>query len=165
MLTRFVAEADLDLVLAAGVYSLLDHDALAELLPAAAARGVGVVVAQSLHGGLIDGVADSMFHYRPTPPDVRQRAERIAWICHEHGVPTAAAALQFPLGHPAVVGVLTGPAIRAQVGQNLSWMRTAVPAELWDDLRSAGLLAPQVPTPMPGVLPDPLQPKSGGSDE
>ena len=149
MLTRFVTEADPDLVLAAGVYSLLDHDGLAELLPAASARGVGVVVAQSLHGGLIDGVTDSMFHYRPTPPDVRKRAERIAQVCRRHGVPTAAAALQFPLGHPAVVGVLTGPATPEQVAQNLSWMRTPVPPELWDDLRSAGLLPQHVPTPRP----------------
>ena len=165
MLTRFVTEADPDLVLAAGIYSLLDHEGLAELLPAASAHGVGVVVAQALHGGLIDGATDSMFHYRPTPPEVRQRAERIAQVCRHYEMPTAAAALQFPLGHPAVVGVLTGPATREQVAQNLGWMRTPVPGELWDDLRSEGLLPQDAPTPLVGVLPDPLRPKSGGIDE
>jgi D-threo-aldose 1-dehydrogenase len=164
MLTRFIREADPDLVLAAGVYSLLDHQALDALLPAAADRGVRVVVAQALHGGLIDGVTASEFHYRPTPPEIRSRVARIAAVCRRHEVPTAAAALQFPLGHPAVAGVLTGPATAEQVRQNLSWMRTPMPAALWDELRADGLLSAQVPTPSVGTAVDPLRPKENADD-
>ncbi|MFJ4848707.1 MULTISPECIES: aldo/keto reductase [unclassified Streptomyces] len=146
MLARFIRETDIDIVLAAGVYTLLDTQARLELLPAAERRGVKVVAAQSLHGGLIDGVVHPQFRYRPVTEEIRARAARIARVCHEYGVPTAAAALQFPLGHPAVSCVLTGPASYDQVRQNLDWATTDVPPALWRRLREEGLLLP-VPVP------------------
>ena len=102
MLARFIRETDIDLVLAAGVYTLLDTQAIEDLLPEAERRGVSVVAAQSLHGGLIDGVAEPMFRYRPVDEQTRAKAALIAKVCHEFGLPTAAVALQFPTGHPAV---------------------------------------------------------------
>jgi len=147
MLARFVRETDLDLVLAAGVYTLLDTQALDELLPEAERRGVTVVAAQSLHGGLIDGVADAMFRYRPVDEQTRAKAARIAKVCHEFGVPTAAVALRFPLGHPAVRCVLTGPDSRGQLAQNLEWAAQPIPAGVWARLREEGLLSEQAPVP------------------
>ena len=147
MLARFIRETDVDLVLAAGVYTLLDTQAELELLPEAERRGVGVIAAQALHGGLIDGASNPEFRYRPVDEETRAKTARIARICHEHGVPTAAAAIQFPLGHPMVDCVLTGPASRAQLNENLAWTALPIPQDLWAQLKSEGLLPPHVPTP------------------
>jgi len=131
MLARFVRETDIDVVLEAGVYTLLDTQAGVELLPEAARRGVTVIAAQAMHGGLIDGVANPQFHYRPVDAEIRTKVQRIARICHDHGIPTAAAAIQFPLRHPAVTCVLTGPASRAQLDENLAWAAHEVPPAVW----------------------------------
>lgn len=151
MLARFIRETDIDVVLAAGVYTLLDTQARLELLPEAQRRGVTVIAAQSLHGGLIDGATNPRFRYRPVDEPTREKVARIAEICHEHGVPTAAAAIQFPLGHPSIGCVLTGPASREQLGENLAWAALPVPPEVWARLRSHGLLPPDVPVPGGGV--------------
>jgi D-threo-aldose 1-dehydrogenase len=147
MLARFIRETDLDLILAAGVYTLLDTQATDELLPEAQRRGVTVIAAQSLHGGLIDGAPNPMFRYQPVDDETRAKTARIAAICHDHGIPTASAALQFPLGHPAVHCVLTGPASPSQLTENLAWATQTVPAEVWTQLRAEGLLAADVPVP------------------
>lgn len=147
MLTRFVEQSDIDVVLAAAQYSLLDLAALPELLPACLRNGVAVVVAQALAGGLIDGVAAPEFHYRPAPPEIIDRARRIAAVCHRYGVPTAAAAIQFPLGHPAVTTVLFGAENATMVADDLAWSRWPMPEEVWAELVTAGLLGPDVPTP------------------
>ncbi|MFJ5259849.1 aldo/keto reductase [Streptomyces sp. NPDC088387] len=158
MLTEFVQHATPDVVLMAGQYSLLDTTALDELLPACLRRGVRVVVAQALHGGLIDGVPDASFHYRPVDSATRDTARRIAEVCHGHGVPTAAAAIQFPLGHPAVTTVLTGPRTPGQTRQNAALMRRPLPPELWHDLTTAGLLREDAPIPATsGTLPAPQE--------
>ncbi|ACU73956.1 aldo/keto reductase [Catenulispora acidiphila DSM 44928] len=147
MLARFIRETDIDLVLAAGVYTLLDTQAIDDLLPEAERRGVTVVAAQSLHGGLIDGVAEPMFRYRPVDEQTRAKTARIAKVCHEFGLPTAAVALQFPRGHPSVGCVLTGPASREQLTENLAWAAQPIPPEVWARLREEGLLPPEVPVP------------------
>ena len=145
MLTRFIRETDVDVVLAAGVYTLLDTQASLELLPEAARRGVAVIAAQAMHGGLIDGVPNAQFRYRPVDDQIRTKVERIAQICHRHGIPTAAAAIQFTAGHPAVTCVLTGPASRAQLAENLAWAAREVPSAVWACLRAEGLLSPDLP--------------------
>lgn len=147
MLARFARETSMDLFLLAGRYSLLDRTALAELFPTCREKGMGVLVAQALHGGLIDGVPDPQLYYRPITEETRARVERIAAVCHAHGVPTAAAAIQFPLAHPAVTGLLTGPSNAEQLAQNLAWLQTDVSAGVWSALKDAGLLEPDTPTP------------------
>lgn len=147
MLTAFVRHTSPDLVLLAGQYSLLDTTALDGLLPACLDAGVRVVVAQALHGGLIDGAPAPTFRYRPVDEATAARAAAVAAVCHRHAVPTAAAALRFPLGHPAVATVLTGPETAEQLEQNLAWARLPVPGELWHDLAAEGLLRPDAPAP------------------
>jgi D-threo-aldose 1-dehydrogenase len=147
MLARFARETTMDYFIVAGRYSLLDHSALDELFPLCAERGIGAITAQMLHGGLIDGVPNPMIYYRPPSPEVQARVARIAAICHAHDIPTAAAAIQFPLASPVVLGVITGPSTGAQARQNLAWMTTPVPAAVWDELRQDGLLGANVPTP------------------
>lgn len=146
---RFARElgSGIDWFLVAGRYSLLAMDGLAELLPLAQEKGVGVAIAQALAGGLIDGQPNPRLHYQPTDAATQAKVARIAAICHGHGVPTAAAAIQFPLAHPAVRGLLTGPETGDQMRQNLEWWMTPIPDALWTDLKAEGLLPADAPTP------------------
>jgi D-threo-aldose 1-dehydrogenase len=69
-------------------------------------------------------------------------------VCEEFQVPVQAAALQFPLAHPAVVSCVTGTRSAAQLHQNVAWLETPIPADLWRALRKRGLLHPQAPVPV-----------------
>jgi D-threo-aldose 1-dehydrogenase len=149
-LARFVRETDVDVVLLAGRYTLLDRSGLDELLPAAADRGVSVVAGGVFNSGLLaDPRPDATFDYTKVSPEVLARAVRMRDVCERHGVPLRAAALQFPFGHPAVAGVLLGCRSAAEVRDAVAMARTTVPPVLWDDLRAAGLLAEDVPVPVP----------------
>ncbi len=149
MLTRFVQETDLDLVLVAGRYTLLEQSAVEDLLPACARRGVSVVAAGVFNSGLLATAAPgTTYNYVPATPQVRDRAGRIAAVCARHGVPLPAAALRFPLGHPAVVSVLVGVRSAAEMNQHLAALAAPPPpAELWDELRAEGLLVAGAPAP------------------
>jgi D-threo-aldose 1-dehydrogenase len=149
MLTRFVRETDIDMVLLAGRYTLLEQPALADLLPACLERGVSVVAAGVFNSGLLaTAEPGTTYDYLPVPPPVRARAARIAAVCARHGVPLPAAALRFPLGHPAVVSVLVGVRSAAELRQHLAALAAPPPpAALWAQLRAEGLLAAEAPVP------------------
>jgi D-threo-aldose 1-dehydrogenase len=148
MLTRFVRDRDIDVVLVAGRYSLLDQRALAELLPTCAARGTAVVVGGVFNSGLLaDPRPGATFDYAPAPPELVDRAARLAEVCARHGTPLRAAALAFPFGHPAVTSVLVGARSAAEVQDAVACFEWPVPGELWADLVATGLLPADVPTP------------------
>jgi D-threo-aldose 1-dehydrogenase len=148
MLARFVRDLDLDVVLVAGRYTLLDQRALEELLPACVARGVAVVVGGPFNSGLLaDPRPGASYDYAPAPAPLVARAVRIGEVCARHGVPLRAAALAFPFGHPAVRSVLVGVRSVAELEDALAMYSTAVPDELWQELASAGLLPGDVPVP------------------
>ncbi len=148
-LARFVRETDVDVVLLAGRYTLLDQRGLEELLPASADRGVSVVAGGVFNSGLLaDPRSDATFDYAKVSPEVLARAVRMRDVCQQHGVPLRAAALRFPFGHPAVAGVLLGCRSAAEVHDAVTMARATVPSVLWDDLRAAGLLPPDVPVPV-----------------
>ena len=145
---RFVRETDIDVVLLAGRYTLLDQTGLDELLPSAAERGVSVVLGGVFNSGILaDPHAAATFDYGAVPDEILSRAQRMQAICQEYGVHLRAAALQFPAGHPAVVSVLLGARSPEEVRVAVSDAATPLPAELWRDLKSAGLLPESVPTP------------------
>jgi D-threo-aldose 1-dehydrogenase len=148
MLARFVREVPLDCVLVAGRYTLLDQRALAELLPVCEAAGVAVIVGGVFNSGLLaDPRPGAPFDYGPAPADVVEHARRLAAVCAAHDTPLAAAALQFPLGHPAVTTVLTGTRSPAELDENVALFRRPVPEELWEALAGGGLLGRDVPVP------------------
>ena len=148
MLTRFVRELDLDLVLMAGRYSLLDQRALAELLPSCAERGVAVVIGGVFNSGLLaDPRPGATFDYAPAPPGLVERAGRLQAVCARHGVPLRVAALAFPFGHPAVANVLVGARTAAEVQDAAAMLDRPVPADLWTELVAEGLLPDHVPIP------------------
>lgn len=135
MLARFVAETDVDCVLVAGRYSLLDRSAERDLLPLCADRSVGVLVGGVFNSGILaDPRPEATFDYAPAPADVLRRARELADLCAAHGVPLAAVALQFPLRHPAVASVVVGARTAAEVAENAAHAGTPVPQALWADL-------------------------------
>lgn len=149
MPTRFVRDTDIDVVLLAGRYSLLDQSALAALLPLAAQRGVSVLVGGVFNSGLLaDPQPGATFDYAPAPAHMLDRALALRTLCETFGVPLRAAALQFPLGHPAVAGVLLGARSAAEVTDATAMISHPVPEEMWLALRAQGLL-PGAPVPVP----------------
>ena len=148
MLTRFVRDLDIDVVLVAGRYSLLDQRALAELLPTCAARGTAVVVGGVFNSGLLaDPRPGATFDYAPAPAELVDRAARLAEVCARHRTPLRAAALAFPFGHPAVTSVLVGARSAAEVADAVACFERPVPEALWAELVATGLLPSDVPTP------------------
>ncbi|MFD5348720.1 aldo/keto reductase, partial [Streptomyces anulatus] len=150
--TRFVTETDIDVVLLAGRYTLLDRSGLDELLPAALRRGVSVVVGGVFNSGLLaDPRPGSTYDYAAAPPETLRRAVRLREICERHGVPLRAVAARFPLGHPAVAGVLIGLRGAAEAEDAVDLLGREIPAALWEELRREGCLSDDVPVPRPST--------------
>jgi D-threo-aldose 1-dehydrogenase len=146
MLERFVRDTDIDVVLLAGRYSLLDQSGLTSLLPTAARRGVSVVVGGVFNSGLLaDPRPGATFDYAPASQELVDRALQLKDRCGDFGVPLRAAALQFPLGHPAVAGVLVGARNAAEIADAAAMLRHPIPADLWSALRSQGLIPTNAP--------------------
>ena len=131
-LARLVREADLDCVLLAGRYTLLDRSAAAGLLPACAERGVAVIAGGVFNSGILAGGAT--YDYAPAPAAVVARVGRMRAACDRHGASLTAAALQFPLRHPAVACVLVGARSPAELQEAARLLAEPVPAALWDEL-------------------------------
>ncbi|MFF9349026.1 aldo/keto reductase [Streptomyces sp. NPDC014734] len=144
-LAAYVAEFEVDVVLIAGRFSLLDHDALETLLPLCARTGTAVVVGGVFNTGLLaDPSPGAMFNYRPAPPEMVARARRCGEICAGFGVPVAAAAVQFPFLHPAVASVVVGCRSAAEVTANAAASGFPVPDLLWQRLAEAGFVPPRL---------------------
>ncbi|WP_121713133.1 aldo/keto reductase [Streptomyces sp. E5N91] len=152
MLARFLTDTDVDAVLCAGRYTLLEQSALDQLLPAAQARGKSVIVGGVFNSGLLaDPRSGATYDYEAAPADLLHRALRLREIAESHGTPLRAAALAFPFGHPAVASVLLGARSAAEVRDAAALHAHPIPAALWDELRSTGLLPPEVPVPVQGT--------------
>ncbi|MCE4026255.1 aldo/keto reductase [Microbacterium sp. Au-Mic1] len=150
MLTDFVRNTDLDIVMVAGRYTVLDQTALIDLLPEAEKRSVSVVAAGAFSSGVLATDrprGDSHYHYDAVPAPILARVNEIADVCDAHGVTVPAVAAQFALGHPAVSTVCLGASSEAHVIRNAALFDVAIPPALWGDLADRGLLAAGVPAP------------------
>ena len=150
MLTRFVREVDIDAIMLAGRYTLLDPDGLDDILPACVDNNVQVVAVGIFNSGLLSQprpAADATFNYAPAPPALLDKANRLADVCESHGVTLPAVALKFPLAHPAVAGIAVGCRTATEVHTNAELSRVEIPPAIWSDLKSAGLLRDDAPTP------------------
>ena len=134
-----------DAFLLAGRYTLLEQAPLDDLLPRCQKAGTSIVVGGPLNSGILAG--RDTWNYQTAPPEVVARVDAIRAVCDRHGVPLAAAALQFPLAHPAVAAIIPGPRNPDEFRSNLELLQHPIPAGLWRDLREAGLLHPDAPTP------------------
>ena len=135
MLTRFVTETDIDVVLMAGRYTLLDRSAADTLLPAAQRRGVSVIAGGVFNSGLLARPeAGATYDYQAAPDALIDRARRLEQECARFGVPLRAAAARFPLTHPAVASVLIGARNAAEISDAISLRTLDFPPALWQAL-------------------------------
>ena len=138
MLTRFVRETDIDVVLVAGRYTLLDQSAADALLPAAVERGVSVIAGGVFNSGVLAApTPDATYDYAAAPGSLISRALRLQEICARSQVPLRAAAARFPLAHPAVASVLIGARNAAEVTDAITLRGLDIPPELWESLATA----------------------------
>ena len=137
-------EGDFDCFLLGGLYTLLTQAPLETLLPACVARGVSIVCGAPYGGGAL---APHPSAAAALAPESAERVRRIRELCARHDVPAAAAALQFPLAHPAVATVIPGARSAAEQAENAALARRPIPADLWAELKAEGLLRADAPTP------------------
>ena len=149
MIPRLLERVELDFVILAMPYTLLDQEALEEELPLCAERGVGVVVGAVFASGILGAppAADTTYGYEAPPREIVDRVGRLRAVCARHDVPLGAAALQFPLGHPLVASVIPGAVRPEQVRENVERLATPIPAALWEELKAEGLLRADAPVP------------------
>jgi D-threo-aldose 1-dehydrogenase len=149
MCARFARAGDFDCMLLAGRYTLLEQGALDEFLPLCAAKNIGVLAGGTFNSGILASGPrpGSKYNYSDAPTAVRERVSRLGEVCRAHGVPLAAAAIQFPLGHPQVSSVVIGAVSAPEIQENFELMTQSIPSQLWTDLKSEGLLRADAPTP------------------
>lgn len=148
-LTYLIRRADFDCILVAGRYTLLDQSAIDDLLPLAASKRVSIVAGGVYNSGLlVDPRPGARYNYAPATPELVSRAEAIQTICQKYGIPLRAAAIQFPLAHPAVAAVVTGSRTPAEIRENARLMAIPIPSALWEELRDRGVVANGVPVPV-----------------
>ena len=149
LMPRFLDISDIDAFLVAMPYTLLDQAVLEVEFPACVERGAGFVIGAVFASGILakGPVQGAKYAYADAPAEVVEKTRRIAAVCERHGVPLAAAALQFPLGHPAVASVIPGASSPAQQARNVEAFQTAIPADLWAELKQERLLRDDAPVP------------------
>jgi D-threo-aldose 1-dehydrogenase len=138
MLSRFVEHSDLDCLLLAGRYTLLEQRDALPLLDQCAARGVGVLLGGVFNSGILASGPQpgAKYNYAEAPPAIMARVAQLAALCAEHGVALPHAALQFALGHPAVSALIVGAVTPEEVAANLAGLSAPIPAALWEALRA-----------------------------
>jgi D-threo-aldose 1-dehydrogenase len=147
MLARFARETDMNCFLMAGRYTLLNQSAFDELLPLCLDKGISIIIGGVFNSGILANPREhATYNYQPAERSIVDRALRIEAVCLRHGVPIGAAAVQFPLGHPAVATVLTGVRSPAEIEENARLFQHPIPTALWEELKAEGLLPAAVPT-------------------
>tara|TARA_B100000029_G_scaffold494152_1_gene557545 strand:+ start:156 stop:1175 length:1020 start_codon:yes stop_codon:yes gene_type:complete len=145
----FIKRFDLDIILLAGRYTLLDHTGLDEFLPECIERGVKIAIGGPYNSGILArNLSEPVtFDYEKAPEHLVARAQKLTEICIEHNVDLKAAALQFVLAHPAVATVIPGASSISELEQNIAMVRQEIPPELWSDMRANELIPQNAPTP------------------
>lgn len=148
ILERFARDGDFDCFMLAGRYTLLDHTSLATFLPDCERRRISVLMAAPFNSGILATGArpGATFFYVEAEPEIRERVARMEAICARHGVDIAAAALQFPLHHPAIASVVTGMRSASEATANLAHCRAPIPAAFWAEMKHEKLVAQDAPT-------------------
>jgi D-threo-aldose 1-dehydrogenase len=149
MLARFAREGDFDCFLLASCYTLLVHSALHELFPLCVQKNIGVIIGAPYNSGVLATGAQpgARFSYKEAPPYVMMHVRKIEEVCAAHGVPLKAAALQFPLAHPAVVSLIPGSRSIEELEENARMVAFPTPAAFWAELQEKLLIPKEVPVP------------------
>ena len=147
LIERLADTVDLDFLIVAGPYTLLDTIALRRLLPMMQARGIGAIIASPFAGGWLIDPERIGYMYGQTPDAVRDKTDRLAAVCRAHGVEIGAVALQFVLAHPAVAAVIPGAKSADEATTARRFLNSPIPGDLWRTLKTEGLLDETAPTP------------------
>lgn len=148
MEARFLRAEAFDCLLLASRYTLLDQSGLPDLLPLAVARRTSIIAGGVFNTGLLAAPAPgATYDYRPAPPELVERAQGLAAVCRNHGVPLAAAAMQFPLGHPAVTSIVIGARSPGELDEDVAMFESEIPSQLWEELRAEGWIPRDAPVP------------------
>jgi D-threo-aldose 1-dehydrogenase len=149
MLARFAREGDFDCLLVAGRYTLIDHTALRDLLPVCQRKQISVVIGGPYNSGILaTGVRPgATYNYVDASPAVIEKVAAIEVVCKRHHVPLPAAALQFPMAHPAVAAIIPGARSAAEVERNIELLNLPIPKNFWEELQQLNLLPPEAPVP------------------
>ena len=146
---EMMQRCQLDCILLAGRYTLLEQDSLHTVMAQAQRHGAAIIIGGAFNSGLLADprAPGATYNYAPVEAGMLARAQCIYRLCARHGVDVGAAALQFVLAHPAVASVVVGMRTAAEVKSAITRLRASIPAELWESLRNAGLLSADAPTP------------------
>lgn len=149
MIPQFIERFEIDYFIVAMPYTLLDQTALDEDFPLCEKHGVSVIIGAVFASGILatGATQNAQYGYNPPTADIVQRMKTIETLCARYSVPLPAAALQFPLAHPLVASVIPGGNSPEQVRQNLHSLAIPIPADFWSELKSAGILRADAPTP------------------
>ena len=142
-LAELIRRSDIDLVMCAGRFTLVDSEALDDLLPLAKERNVGVVAAGVFNSGLLSVERPgpgAKFNYAKAPASLIERAQKISEVCSKYRVTLPEAAIGYVSQHPAVVSVVVGARSKNQIQQNIKYSEVAIPQDLWSDLINLGLV-------------------------
>jgi D-threo-aldose 1-dehydrogenase len=146
---RLATDADPNIFLLAGRYTLLEQGGLGNLLPLAREKRFSFLLGGPYNSGILatGAVPGAKYNYKDAPPEIMERVRRIEAVCGRHGVPLKAAAIQFPLGLPEVAAIVPGAVRPEEVEDNLGLITLKIPAALWDELKEEGLVAKDCPAP------------------
>jgi D-threo-aldose 1-dehydrogenase len=148
---EILAHCELDCILLAGRYTLLEQTSLDQLLPLCESRGVSIICGGPFNSGILaagsQALANTHYNYAPPPDHVLCKVRALEAVCAEFGVPLQAAALQFPLAHPAISSVVAGCTSGAEARGIATMFAQAIPREFWQALRQRGLVDARAPLP------------------
>ena len=146
---RFAERGDFDCFLLASRYTLLEQTALETFLPLCQQRNISVIIGGPFNTGILatGAVEGAFYDYNPAPPEILARVGAIEAVCASHGVALPAAALQFPLHHPAVAAVIPGARSVDEIRRNSATLGADIPDALWTELKAEGLVQAEAPTP------------------
>ena len=146
---ELLGQCEFDCILLAGRYTLLEQPALERLLPICEQKRVSILCGGPFNSGILatGSAAPTHYNYAPPPPAVLERVRRLERACAEFGVPLAAAALQFPLGHPAIASVVAGCVTAQEAANAAKLFSHPIPREFWQALRDRGLVEAGAPLP------------------
>ncbi len=155
MLDLFVKECELDCILLAGRYTIIDYSALSVLLPRCEEMGTAVILGAPYHNGVLcSDLSQNTYYYTSResksmllPIDKLELARNIKVVCQRYAVPLKAVALQFGLAHPAVISTIPGSVTSGEIEDNLKMINHSIPTELWSELKYENLLPQEAPTP------------------
>ena len=144
---QFALDGEFDCFMLAGRYTLLEQGALQEFLPYCEKKGISVIIAGPFNSGILADPGRGTYNYKNAPQKMIDKALKIKEVCDRQKVPIKAAALQFVLGHPAVVSVVPGTKSPIHQEENFRMLSHEIPNSLWKELKELELLDPKVPTP------------------